>query len=801
MAYTAIGGFPPQQLSFTRKNKTWRRQCVDFGDSNTMMHNRGIVKSWYNMKVNYDLLDGKIHMSDVKAFVNPYHIDASFIPDSIQHYSVINPKLNILRGEESERLFDPRIVVTNPTAISEMEEEKNAQVNARLQQLIMDNSQSEEEFQNELQKLDDYFTYEYQDKREIRGNLFYSHYSRELEFDQKFNKGFVDAYTVGEEIYQCDIIGGEPTLERVRPMDLRIVRSGYSDRIEDADMLILERYKSPGWIYDTYGDQLSKKDIDRIEEGSNGMYSGYTDSMDNIDGRTGNPLVPLFNDWVAGDSVISPYDLFENDGYTNLTPYDINGNIRVMTVYWKSRRKIKKVKSYDQETGEEQFDFYPETYICDPMKGEEEQIFWVNEAWEGTKIGSDIYVNMRPKPVQYNRLSNPSKCHFGIVGSIYSLNGEEPFSLVDTVKSDAYLYDIVADKLVKLISRNMGKLAEMDFAKIPKGWKVEQWLYFAMVNGIAAKDSFKEGDIGAATGKLAGGLNNASTGVIDLSLGNEIQFHMNMLEWIKNDIGDLLGISRQREGQISNRETVGGVERATLQSSHITKWIFFIHESVKRRAIECFLETAKIAYKGRKIKFNYVLDDGSRKLMEIDGDEFADCDYGTVVDTSNDVQELKQNLGQLAQAGIQNNKMNFSTLMKIYTTKSLSEKQRLIERYEKRIEEQQEQAMQMQQQQFQQQLQQQAQIEQARLDREYQMHQEKLEAQILTAQINSRAEELRFAMIQEENGMTRQQEVEFKQKQLEQDSKQFDAKLKADIQKHKDDIAIKEKQLKQKGGK
>jgi len=29
-------------------------------------------------------------------------------------------------------------------------------------------------------------------------------------------------------------------------------------------------------------------------------------------------------------------------------------------------------------------------------------------------------------------------------------------------------------------------------------------------------------------------------------------------------VGDIVGISKQREGQISNRETVGGVERATL---------------------------------------------------------------------------------------------------------------------------------------------------------------------------------------------------------------------------------------------
>ena len=546
MAYSITGGMPPQQLPFSKKTKEWRKRNVDVGDDHSLLHNQIARKSWYDMTINYDLLNGKIHMEDIKALVNPFGLDASFIPDNIQHYSVINPKLNVLRGEESERLFDPRVVVTNPSAISEMEEEKNALINQKVQELIQDTSQSEEEFQQELQKLSDYFTYEYQDKREVRGNLFLSHYSRELEFSQKFNKGFVDAYCVGEEIYQCDIIGGEPTFEKINPKQLRILRAGDSDKVEDADMLVLERYKNPGWVIDTYWDQLSKKDIARIEEGSNAQYSTYADSMGNIDARVGNPIIPLFNDWQAGDSIINPHTLFEDDAMTNLTPYDLNGNVRVLTVYWKSRRKIKKVKSYDPETGEEVFNFYSETYHCDPMKGEEEQVFWINEAWEGTKIAEDIYVNMRPRPVQYNRLSNPSRCHFGIVGSIFSINGDEPFSMVDIMKPYAYLYDIVHDRLNKLLAKNMGKLVEMDFAKTPKGWDPDKWMYFAMVNGLAVKDSFKEGNIGAATGKLAGALNNASAGVIDASQGNEIQFHMNLLEWISNKIGDLPGISRQR---------------------------------------------------------------------------------------------------------------------------------------------------------------------------------------------------------------------------------------------------------------
>lgn len=792
MAYNVSGGFPSQQLSFSKKNKSWRRKCVDFGDDHSLLHYNLTRKSVDSMKINYDLLHGILHIHDLRFLLNPFNLEASFIPDNIQHYPIINSKLEVLKGEESKRLFDFRVIVTNPNAVSEIEEEKNRRVNEVLQELIADTSQSEEEFNETLEKYSDYFKYEYQDKREVQGNLWLNHYIKELELPQLFNKGFEDAYTVGEEIYQCDIVGGEPYVEKLDPREVRIIRSGTSSKIEDADMIIIEQYWNPGRIVDTYWDQLSKKDIEEIMETPDRMGSGYSDSMDNIDARYG--LLPIpFPEWTAGDKIMN---LFDDETGTTLAPYDLNGNVRVLRVYWKSRRKIKKVKSYDPETGEEQFNFYPETYFCDPDKGEEEQVFWINEAWEGTKIGKDIYVNMRPRPIQYNRLSNPSRCHFGIIGSIYTNNGEVPFSLVDIMKPYSYLYDICHDRLNKTLAKNVGKVIRMDMAKVPKGWDADKWLYYINVNGVAVENSWNEGDYGAATGRLAASLNNASSGVIDASLGTEISQYINLLEWISNKTGELAGISKQREGQISNRETVGGVERATLQSSHSTEWLFFPHESVKKRVLECLLETAKIAYKGRKVKFDYILSDGSKKVMEMDGNQFAECDYGLIVDSSSGSQELNQKLDTLAQAGLQNQLIDFSTMMKLFSTISMSEKQRLVESCERRMrderQQQQEQQMQLQQQQ----MQQQAQIAQQQQELQYRMHQEDNETKILVAQINGEAESARLALMNEEKGLTQAEEYEFKNKQLDLDAKQFDAKLKLDTQKHKDDVRIKEKQLK-----
>jgi hypothetical protein len=215
-------------------------------------------------------------------------------------------------------------------------------------------------------------------------------------------------------------------------------------------------------------------------------------------------------------------------------------------------------------------------------------------------------------------------------------------------------------------------LTVFDTASVPDTWKVEKWLHFAKVNHIAIKNSFNEGKKGAATGKLYAALNSNSTGVVDASVSNEIQFNIQLLDWLDVQMGKACGITPQRLGQVSNRETVGGVERATLQSSHITESIFARHDNLKKRAMECFVDTSKIALKGRKKKFEYITSTGAKRLMEIDGDEYNECDYGLVVDNSQGTQLLSQKLDTLAQAGLQNQLFNFSTLMKLYSTDSIS---------------------------------------------------------------------------------------------------------------------------------
>lgn len=773
--YTSM---PIQKLSFSAKNKKWRKQNIDWADSWNYQDSSPVRNSIRHKRINYDLFNGKLHMEDVEAIINPDKIDAGYIPESIQHYPIINSKLQVLRGEELSRVFDYKAVVTNPNAVNEIEENKKQEVLFRLQEAIKASSESEDEFKQKLDEMGKYYTYQWQDFREIRANAILTHYNAELDFKSLFNDGFMDAMIVGEEIYQTDIVGGEPTIIKLDPEKVRVFRSGYSNRIEDADIIVIEDYWSPGRIVDCFYDSLTEKDMQYL---SKLPYTGnepVVDEMGNVDERMG-----FINASLLGDDYLNQDGVFWGEGNPgnpyNGMPVDYSGNIKVLRVYWKSWRKIKKVKSYDPVTGEETYNLYPETYQINKDMGEEETIYWVNEAWEGTKIGDKLYVNMRPRPVQFNRLSNPSRCHFGIIGTIYNVGSSKPFSLVDMMKPYAYYYDVIHDRLNKLIAKNWGKIIQLDLAKVPAGWDIEKWLFYAKTNSIAVVDSFKEGNTGVANGKLAGMMNNNSNGVIDAELGNSIQFHLSLLEFIKGEMSEIVGITRQREGQIAQKETVGGVERSMLQSSHITEYLFNTHDNLKKRVLEAFLEQAKIAMRGKNVKFKYILPDFSEKMIDIDGDIFAECDYGIAVENNSDLQKLNQKMDILAQAALQN-QYRLSVITKMYTSTSMMEKVRILEDAENEQIEQQQQAAQEERKQQQELLAMQQETEKRKMDFEAEQNKLDNETRIIVAEINAKAEAERFAMMNDD-GVEEMSEAD--RAKFAESQRQFDIKMKLEKEK------------------
>jgi hypothetical protein len=771
---------PRQKLAFSKKTKEWRKDNIDYADKHSFYHNEEVRQTLKNKIINLNLYNGIVDVRDLTNVVNPHQLDASFIPDNIPHHPIVVPKIDLLVGEELKRRFDWFVTVTNPDAITKKEEDKKAFLMQKLSEFLQANYQ-EEELKTKMDELGKYMKYTWQDIREKMANQILKYYWQYENFSDKFNKGFKDALIMAEEVYLIDIAFDEPRLTKLNPLKVHAVRSGNSDRFEDASIIIIEDYKSPNQLVDEYYDELKESDLEYIMDyTTNSGRAAYSEDHDNH---------TLFRDSATNVGMYdSIFNLAELNGHFFGNNYtDENGNIRELKVRWKSLRKVKKVKYYD-EYGETQYRFESEEYIPIKELGEETTDFWINEGWEGTKLGKDIYLKMKPLSVQFTKANNPSKGHLGIVGQIYNTNQGKAVSLMDRAKNYQYMYDAIWDRLNKAIATNYGRIMELDLSKVPAGWEIEKWMHFAVVNKIAVIDSFKEGNHGQATGKLAGSFNTQGGRVMDMETGSYIQQHIQLLEFIKMEMGEICGVSKQREGQISNRETVGGVERSVNQSSHITEYWFAQHELVKIRVLEAFLEAAKIALRGNNKKVQYILDDQTIEVLNMESDEFAESDYGILITNSAKSIELEQAIKQYAQAFIQNGG-SMSTIMDIYFSPSLMDMRRKLETAEEEMHQRNSESSQQQNKLMEQQMQLQQENVVAERELKDLMNQRDNETKVYLKELelSSQPEETSDGI---ENPLDREKFELDKQKRRDD----YVAKMKAldnDMKKHKDNVELK----------
>jgi hypothetical protein len=693
--------FPAQKKPQSKKTKDWKKQCIDGAEALAIYRDEGLRKSYRTKRINYNLYADILDDDDVRQIIDPLGLDNDYSPAKMQNYPIINPKVDLLWGEESKRKFDWRLRTINDDAISGKEDQLNKELTALLVEEIQREATSDEDLQARLNEFEHYKNYTFQDKKEESGTWILKHLWEEQSLKMKFDKGFKDALISGEEIFQWDIIGDQPVCIKHNPLNVHTVRSGESNRIEDAEIIVIDSYYPPGKVIDEYNEYLTDAEIDKIEEramSSSGLgNSDYPDAT--LDRR---------------DMVDTSIDtaIFETGLKEFSSPFDSNGNVRVLKVYWKSMRKMVQVKYYDK-FGDEQYELYPEGYKVDKEAGEEATTLWINEWWEGHKIASGntsedgIYVKMQVRPVQFRRMENQSICFPGIVGTIYNTNDNVAVSFYDRMKPYQYMYNALMYNVELLLATNWGKIMKLDVSQVPDGWEVDKWLSYAKVLKVAPIDPFKEGQKGAALGKIAGNLTSSNSNpVIDMTMGNTIQLYISMMDHIKQEVGQIVGIPEARQGQISASATATNAQREIVQSSHTTEYYFAEHADVKKRVLIAGLETAKLAWanSGTK-KLQFVMGDMATKLISIDTEDLQSIDFDLHISNSRDDMELLDSLKQLAHAGIQNDKINFSQLMDIYSSDSLSAIRRKIEKAEEdksaRDEKQVEQQERMQQQQLQ----------------------------------------------------------------------------------------------------
>jgi len=682
--------FPAQKQPDSKKTRKWIEDCIEASEQIALFREERIRETHENKVVNYNLANDILDQKDVQRVCNPFNLRISEFPAKMQNYPVANPKMDLLGGEEWKRRFDWRVRIINDSAISEKEDTLEQEFKQVIGEIVT-STQNPKEVEARLKKFEKYRNYNFQDKRELSMTRILKYLWQKEKLAEKFNRGFQDVLIAGEEIYATDIVAGEPILEKWNPLNVFTIGSGESPYIEDSDVIVHTSYISAGQAIDEFYEHLTPKEIDAIEDGS-----GTT----NKPSAGGAQILHYNTDWPTlttettrlTDLPLEPVTLKTIRALTGA--FDEYGNIRKTHVRWRSRRKMIEVE-YIDGNGDVVKDLYDENYKPQNRAGEKAKTIWVNEWWEGTRLGLDIFVKMGPREVQFNSLTNLSKCMPGVVGTAFNINDSKSRSLMDVMKPYQYLYNAFMYRTELAFAKNYGKIANLDLSRIPDNWELDKWFHYAVNMGFAPIDNFKEGKRGAATGKLAGNMSQGPA-VMDLSLGNYINQHVSMLQYIEQQLGEIAGVTKQRQGQVSTSELVGNVERAVTQSSHITEKWFKVHDNVKKRVMEALMETAKAAWKKDKRKLQYVSDEMTTITFEVEGTLINEAEYGLFVTDSQKDSELFQTLRSLAQAGIQNDKMNFSTLMDIYHADSITEVRRRIEQSEEDKEEQRQQELQEQ---------------------------------------------------------------------------------------------------------
>jgi hypothetical protein len=626
--------FPAQKLSMAAKTTEWKENCVD----GVIGREGGLYAERDRMKTAYDLYNGIFREDDLKYVTNPFKVDDSF-PASLQNFNIIRPKINLLLGEETKRPNNIMVYQTNEGSGEIVKERMKAML---LEAIITDvkkqiapeqvsGEEAAKKFDDEVNKIINYVNSDYTNPAEIVAHRSLEYLKALLRLDNETLKGFKDGLIAGKEILYCGIHNGEPILERVNPLEFAHDNDPELDDIEDGDWASRHMRMTPTSIYDRFNDVMTESDLNKVlelTEGRGGTGKTPESDFSRIEYKTVNNPVKTDN-----ENLQATY-------------------IDVWHVVWRSFKKVGFLH-FQNQYGEPETDLVDETYK--PSAEETIEWDWITEIWEGYRIGNDIYVGVQPLAYQASSIDNPNGAKLPYVGSLYSDTNSTNRSLVDIMKPLAYMYIIIWYRLELALSRDKGKIINMDITQIPKSMNVDvnKWLHYLTALGINFINPYEEGwDIPGREGGRPATFNQISAQ--DLTMTNVIANYIDLMNKIEEMIGELSGVSKQRQGNISSSELVGNVERSVVQSSHITEVLFWIHNDIKKRAYTMLLNAAKHAWRNSEKKsLYYILDDMSRKFIDITP-EFLYSDFGVfMTDSSKEAQNIEV-LKTLLQPAMQN---------------------------------------------------------------------------------------------------------------------------------------------------
>lgn len=739
--YAYLNIFPDQfKTEAQKKEGSWIKNTMDYFANRAYSE---YIKNRETFVKNYDLVKGILRPADfyqepeVKSFTQMLEADLD-LPNYVKHYSILTSPINTLTGELTKRPDTHKIKAFDDDSRSEEMEFKTDILqqyilqkakNTILTKLAQSGEQVDEEQLQEMtmkqvgDQLDSYTT-----AAEKWGNHILEACKLDFNMKEKSEDAFRDLLISGKprfHIYEdnsklgFNVVVANPKNTWVLTTPDRKYTSDPSQRGEGSYACGTVEVMELSEIIEKIPD-LTKEEIDHLRSSlqdyglinvrDSNLGKPGIGGVDTIIYDTYDPLVLRTRMMIESEMKDNKDTLQDFLGLTsNVSAFGYK--YVVVRAYWISKKKIGKV-TYMDDMGTEQTLLVDEFYKPGTMPGEIDiEWGWINELYQGVKIGPDIY-HVKPfKLLPY----------MPIIGLDYEIKNTEVRSLVDMMKPFQVLYNVCMNQLFRLLEKEIGNVASVNIRRVPRVKDgdaqddIDVWEMEARQRGIMFDDDSPENTKAAVT-------NQSVARNVDLTRTNEIQSRYQLAVQLKNECWELIGMSRQRQGSIQATETATATNTALVQSYAQTEPYFAAHEYLLQQLYQAIVDAAQyIESTKEKSTISYITSQGESAFIEVNGNDLKLRDLKVFVTSRPEDTQRFNELRQLAQPLLQNGG-SFSDVIELYSTNSIRQMKKVFQVLKEKQE-----AMQQQQQQLEQQkLEQQQQISQVQLEQAQRFHEEQI---------------------------------------------------------------------------
>ena len=739
--YAYLNIFPDQfKTEKEKKDESWIKNTMDYFSNKAYAE---YVKNRDTFVKNYDLVKGILRMEDfyqepeVRSFTDMMTSDLQ-LPAYVKHYSIITTPINELVGEISKRPDTYRIKAFDDDSQAEELQFKTETLQnyiiAQAKQKILekaaitgqeiDDEQLEQMSMEQVKEQLDSYT----SVAEKWANHILTCQKAEFNLKEKSEDAFRDMLISAREFYHIYEDNSKLgfNIEVANPKNTWFLttpdRKWISDptgRAQGAYAAGTVQVMELSEIIESIPD-LTKEEIDHLRSSLQdyGLINVRESNLGNPDAIPGQDSVmyDTFDPLVLQTRMLIESEMKENnDGlqdFLGLTNNVSSFGYKYVVVrsYWISKKKIGKL-IYIDELGNEQSTLVDESYKSGTIPTQQSLEWgWVNQWYQGIKIGPDIY-HVKP----YNLLN-----YCPIIGTTFEVKNTEAKSLVDLMKPFQVLYNVCMNQLYKLLEKEVGKVQLMSLrhVPIPKDGDaqdaLDQWEMEARNRGVVFIDDSPENL------KAPSSFNQFTA--LDLTRTQEIQARYTLAQQLKNECWELVGMSKQRMGSVAASESATGTNTAIQQSYSQTEPLFIAHEYVIGQLYQAIIDAALYVESAKpQSTLSYITSEGLSAFVQVNGSDLKFRDLKVFATNRPEDTKMFEELRALAQPLMQNGGSLYDVI-ELYSTKSMREMKKVF----KDLRDQQLAIQQQAQQQQQQQLEQQQKQAEQQIEATYQQHQEQM---------------------------------------------------------------------------